>query len=151
MDLFDLYAKLTLDTKEYNKGLDDAEDKASKSGSEIASKFGSKVATAGKVAAAGIAAAGTALVVGIGHGDVLAADGLIVGNGIVRAERSLALLYADRMDRHKPDDIHTQLLETRQLLFGSGERTGRGVLAYVHLINDRRTQRLLRSLGSKYR
>lgn len=62
MDLFDLYAKLTLDTKEYNKGLDDAEDKASKSGSEIASKFGSKVATAGKVAAAGIAAAGTAIV-----------------------------------------------------------------------------------------
>lgn len=62
MDLFDLYAKLALDTKEYNKGLDDAEDKASKAGSQIASKFGSKVATAGKVAAAGIAAAGTAIV-----------------------------------------------------------------------------------------
>lgn len=62
MDLFDLYAKLALDTKEYNKGLNDAEDKASKAGSQIASKFGSKVATAGKVAAAGIAAAGTAIV-----------------------------------------------------------------------------------------
>lgn len=37
MDLFDLYAKLALDTKEYNKGLNDAEDKASKAGSQIAS------------------------------------------------------------------------------------------------------------------
>ena len=62
MDLFDLYAKLTLDTKEYERGLSDAESKASRAGDGIASKFGSKAAAAGKVAAAGFAAAGAAVV-----------------------------------------------------------------------------------------
>lgn len=62
MDLFDLYAKLTLDSKEYNKGLDEAESKASSAGSRIASNFGSKMVTAGKIAATGFIAASGAVI-----------------------------------------------------------------------------------------
>ena len=52
MDLFDLYAKLTLDNSEYEQGLDDAK--------ESASKFGSSIKTAFKVGGAAIAAVGAA-------------------------------------------------------------------------------------------
>lgn len=62
MDLFDLYAKLTLDSKEYNKGLDEAESKASSAGSRIASNFGSKMVTAGKIATTGFIAASGAVI-----------------------------------------------------------------------------------------
>lgn len=48
MDVFDLAAKLTLDSSEYDKGLSDAEGKAGGWGSKVAKGFG----TAGKVAGA---------------------------------------------------------------------------------------------------
>jgi phage-related protein len=58
MDLFDLVAKITLDTSEYERGLGDAEKKTGGFGE----KLKSGLATAGKVAAAGLAVAGTAVV-----------------------------------------------------------------------------------------
>lgn len=54
MNLFDLAAKLTLDSSEYEKGLSDAEKKGS--------GFGSKLAGAVKVGTAAVAALGTAAV-----------------------------------------------------------------------------------------
>lgn len=58
MDLFDLFAKITLDDSEYNKGLDDASGKAS----GFADKLKSGLSTAAKVggAALGAASAGVA-------------------------------------------------------------------------------------------
>lgn len=53
MNLFDLAAKITLDSSEYEKGLNDASGKAS--------GFGDKLKTAAKVGAAAIGAAGAAI------------------------------------------------------------------------------------------
>lgn len=61
MNLFDLFAKISLDTSEYDKGVEDV----SKSGESLASKLKNSLATAGRVAATGIgaitAAAGSAV------------------------------------------------------------------------------------------
>lgn len=54
MDLFDLAAKITLDSSEYEKGIKGAAEKAQ-------STFGSKLATAAKVGATAIAAASSAV------------------------------------------------------------------------------------------
>lgn len=58
MNIFDLFAKLTLDTDDFEKNIGSAEKKAG----SFASKLKSGLATAGKVAAAGLAAAGTVAV-----------------------------------------------------------------------------------------
>lgn len=58
MDLFDLVAKITLDSSEYERGLDKASGQTSSFGDKLKSGF----ATAGKVAAAGLAAGGAAVV-----------------------------------------------------------------------------------------
>lgn len=55
MDLFGLVAKITLDTSEYEKGLDDSEKKADSFGS----KLGSAVSKGSKLAVAGISAVAT--------------------------------------------------------------------------------------------
>ena len=57
MNLFDLAARLTLDARDYEKGLNDAEGK----GSSFASKLGSVLGSVGKVAATGITAAAGAI------------------------------------------------------------------------------------------
>lgn len=56
INLFDLFAKISLDTSEYDSSVKDV----SKSGGSLASKLKSGLASAGKVAAKGIAAIGTA-------------------------------------------------------------------------------------------
>ena len=58
MNVFDLFAKLSLDTSEYEESLDDAESKGESFGSKLSKGLG----TAGKVAGASIAAVGTASV-----------------------------------------------------------------------------------------
>lgn len=58
MNLFELVAVLTLDRSGYDRGLDDAEDKANSFGSKLKSGLG----TAAKVGAAAIGAASTAVV-----------------------------------------------------------------------------------------
>lgn len=70
LNLFDLFAKISLDTSEYDSGVKDVE----KSGSGLASKLKSGLASAGKVAAAGI-------------GAVTAAAGAAVG-GLLALEQS---------------------------------------------------------------
>lgn len=70
IDLFDLFAKISLDTSEYDSGVKDV----TKSGSSLASKLKSGLASAGKVAAAGI-------------GAVTAAAGAAVG-GLLALEQS---------------------------------------------------------------
>lgn len=67
MDVFDLFAKLTLDTSDYEGGLNNARDSAEKGGSGIGKALG----TAGKVAGAAVAAATTAIV-GFGASSVSA-------------------------------------------------------------------------------
>ena len=67
MDVFDLLAKLTLDTSDYEGGLNNARDSAEKGGSGIGKALG----TAGKVAGAAVAAATTAIV-GFGASSVAA-------------------------------------------------------------------------------
>lgn len=58
MDVFDLLAKLTLDTSEYEEGLSGAQEKAGSFGGKIGQALG----TAGKVGAAAVAAVTTATV-----------------------------------------------------------------------------------------
>lgn len=58
INLFDLYAKIVLDTDDYEAGLDGASGKTS----AFADKLKSGLVTAGKLAASGIAAAGTAII-----------------------------------------------------------------------------------------
>ena len=59
MNVFDLFAKISLDTSEYDEGLDES----SKKTSSFASKIGSGLKTAAGVGTAAIAAVGTAAVV----------------------------------------------------------------------------------------
>lgn len=58
MNVFDLYASITLNSEEYERELGEA----SKKTSSFSSKMKTGLATAGKIAAAGLAAAGTAAV-----------------------------------------------------------------------------------------
>lgn len=62
LNLFDLFAKISLDTSEYDSGVKDV----TKSGSSLASKLKSGLATAGKVAAAGIGLITTAAGAAVG-------------------------------------------------------------------------------------
>lgn len=62
IDLFDLFAKISLDTSEYDSGVKDV----TKSGSSLASKLKSGIASAGKIAAAGIGAITTAAGAAVG-------------------------------------------------------------------------------------
>lgn len=70
INLFDLFAKISLDTSEYDSGVKDV----SKSGGSLASKLKNGLASAGKVAAAGI-------------GSITAAAGAAVG-GLLALESS---------------------------------------------------------------
>ena len=58
MNVFDLYAKIALDTGDYEKGLEDASGKTS----SFADKLKTGLATAAKVGTAAIGAASTAIV-----------------------------------------------------------------------------------------
>ena len=62
IDLFDLFAKISLDTSEYDSGVKDV----TKSGSSLASKLKNGLASAGKVAASGIGAITTAAGAAVG-------------------------------------------------------------------------------------
>lgn len=70
MDLFDLFAKITLDTSEYEKGIEDSEEKAEGFGKKLKTGLGT-AAKAGGIAigaiATGTAALGTAMVKGAGE------------------------------------------------------------------------------------
>lgn len=76
MNLFDLFAKLTLDSSEYEKGLKDAEDKAG--------GFGGKLKTAMKVGAAAVAAVTT--------------EAVALGTSLVKGAADVAE-YGDNIDK----------------------------------------------------
>ena len=80
MDVFDLVAKLTLDSSEYDAGLDGAGSKAS----GFASKLGGGLATAAKVSAAGLMAA--------------AGAGIAVAGAFVKGTAAVAA-YGDNIDK----------------------------------------------------
>lgn len=80
MDVFDLVAKLTLDSSEYDSGLDSAGSKAS----GFASKLGGGLATAAKVSAAGLMAA--------------AGAGIAVAGAFVKGTAAVAA-YGDNIDK----------------------------------------------------
>lgn len=80
MDLFDLVAKLTLDTSEYEKGLGDAETKASGMGGSIGNALG----VAGKTSVAAFGA--------------IAGAATVAGGAVVKATGDVAS-YGDNIDK----------------------------------------------------
>lgn len=60
MDVLDLYAKISLDKSEYDKGLDEASSESKSFGSKLAGGLGSAVKTVAKVGAAAVAAGASA-------------------------------------------------------------------------------------------
>lgn len=80
MDVFDLFAKLTLDSSQYDKGLEEGEEKAQGFGSKLKAGLG----TAAKVGGMAIAAVGTAA--------VAAGTALVKSTGEVAA-------YGDNIDK----------------------------------------------------
>lgn len=80
MDVFDLLAKLTLDTSEYEEGLSGAQEKAGSFGGKIGQALG----TAGKVGAAAVAAVTTATVA--------------MGTAVVKSAGETAA-YGDNIDK----------------------------------------------------
>ena len=85
MDVFDLFAKLSLDSSEYEKGLGDAEKKGS--------GFGKGLGSAAKVGAAAVAAVGAAAV-GAGAAIVKSTGEVATyGDNIDKMSQKLGLSY----------------------------------------------------------
>ena len=82
MDVFDLLAKLTLDTSEYESGLNNAKSSAEKGGSKIGAALG----TAGKMAGAALAAAKK-----------------LINNG---AKGNIVIIFPDRGDRYFTKNLY---------------------------------------------
>lgn len=80
MDVFDLVAKLTLDSSQYDKGLEEGEGKAKSFGSKLANGLGN----AAKIGTAAVAAVGTATV--------------IAGKELYKATADVAA-YGDEIDK----------------------------------------------------
>ena len=62
-------------------------------------------------------------------------DGAIVLHGIIAAERPLASLDADRMDRHQPEDVDTQFRKAVELRLDGREGAFRRELTHVDLVD----------------
>lgn len=80
MNLFDLMATITLDTSDYDEGLDQSEEKAESFGSKV----GKGLATAGKIGAAAVGA--------------VAAGAVVLGTAVVKGTSQLAE-YGDHIDK----------------------------------------------------
>ncbi len=87
MDVFDLFAKITLDSSEYKKGLDDAKNDTEGFGSKLASGLG----TAAKVGGAAIAAVGTAAVAAGGYMVAAAGNAAQYGDEIDKNSQKLGI------------------------------------------------------------
>ena len=66
---------------------------------------------------------------------VIGIDGEIVANRIRTPDRSLAPLPPHRMNRHQPQNIHAEFLETRQLLSHAAKIAGGGERPRVYFID----------------
>ena len=60
----------------------------------------------------------------------------IVFDGVRAAQAAFAILLANRMNGHQPENVDAERLEARQLLCGGVERAFRCELAGVDLIDD---------------
>lgn len=80
MNLFDLMATITLDTSNYDEGLDQSEEKAESFGNKV----GKGLATAGKIGAAAVGA--------------VAAGAVVLGTAVVKGTSQLAE-YGDHIDK----------------------------------------------------
>jgi len=65
----------------------------------------------------------------------LGVDALVVLNGVVAAQLALAVLYANLVDGHKPEDIDAELLEAGEVCLHGLEGSLGGVLAGVYLVD----------------
>ena len=63
-------------------------------------------------------------------------DRAVVLDGVVGAEGALAAEFADRIDRHQPDNVHSQLAQAGEVSRGGAEGALRGELAGVELIDN---------------
>ena len=87
MNVFDLFAKIGLDTSEYDKGLDEASGKAS----SFASKIGGGLKTAAKIGVGAIAAVGTAATAMTGAMVKGAAEVAAYGDNIDKASQKMGI------------------------------------------------------------
>ena len=55
---------------------------------------------------------------------------------IVLILSSLAVDLTNRVNRHEPDDVHTELVKPSKIGSSAVERAGRRMLAHVHFIDD---------------
>jgi hypothetical protein len=62
---------------------------------------------------------------------------VIVPHGVLAPQRALAVLDADRMNRHQPEDIRPQGFQAGQVLFRRPEGTFLGELPGVDLVEPR--------------
>ncbi len=69
----------------------------------------------------------------------LRVDAVVVLDGVGAAQAALAVPLADGMDRHQPEDVHTQFFEPRQVRLGGPKRALRRELPRVDLIDGRRS------------
>ncbi len=71
----------------------------------------------------------------VGHGAQFGIDGEIIVDRVRATQLALAMLLADRVNRHQPDNGRAQLLEARQLALGCAQRAFRRKLARIDLVN----------------
>ena len=62
-------------------------------------------------------------------------DVFVVANSVIAAEFAFAVEFGNRVDRHKPEDVHAEVFKTRQLEFKSFNSAFRSYLTPVYFIN----------------
>src|SRR5437762_8814615 len=72
----------------------------------------------------------------VGRGAVFRIDAVVVAHGVGAAERALGLELPNRVDRHQPQDVDAELLESIELRRDAGEVTRGRELARKDLVDD---------------
>ena len=74
---------------------------------------------------------------------VFRVNAAVIPDGVGTAQRPLAALHADGMDRHEPDDVRAKPAQTIQIALQPAECTFLGVVAYKDAVNDLMQQALV--------
>ncbi|MNP53570.1 hypothetical protein D3C76_1480570 [compost metagenome] len=69
------------------------------------------------------------------HGSILRVDLTVVLISIRASKLAFSGLLADRMNRHKPDDIHAQIFYTIQILLDCMEGSFFTMITYINRIH----------------
>src|SRR5438045_9689367 len=72
----------------------------------------------------------------VGRRAVFRIDAVVVAHGVGAAERALGLELPNRVDRHQPQDVDAELLESIELRRDAGEVTRGRELARKDLVDD---------------